>query len=83
VTVQVPADALVHLEGRKAQAVGTVRRFSTSALTRGEKWNDYQIVVTLDRNGRQLKQEKSIDLVGGQSYDLRFDFADNLRVALR
>jgi len=81
-TVRVPEGAEVMLEGRATGATGTVRRFTTSELAKGEKWEGYNVVVMLAQDGRVASRQKSINLVGGQSHELSFDFGPE-RLALR
>jgi uncharacterized protein (TIGR03000 family) len=81
-TVRVPEDAEVMLEGRATSATGTVRQFTTNELAKGEKWEGYNVLVKLDRDGRVDTRQKTINLIGGQSHELTFDF-DPERLALR
>jgi uncharacterized protein (TIGR03000 family) len=81
-TVHVPEDAEVRLEGRTAAATGAVRRFTTTDLPRGERWEDYRVVATVKRNGQPVRQEKTLSMIGGESHELRFNF-DSERLALR
>jgi len=81
-TVHVPKDAQVTLEGRETNATGSVRQFTTTELAKGAEWNDYSLVVTLKRDGRVETRRKTINLVGGESRELSFDFGPE-RVAAR
>jgi uncharacterized protein (TIGR03000 family) len=81
-TVHVPEDAVVTLEGQGTKATGQTRRFSTTALVKGQRWPDYRVVVSLNRDGRELRREKTIRLVGGEAHEVRFDF-DAEQLALR
>jgi len=73
-TVHVPDDADVTLEGRDTEATGSVRRFTTTKLARGAEWNDYSVVVALQRDGRTETRQKTVNLIGGESRELTFDF---------
>lgn len=81
-TVRVPENARVSLAGNDTSSSGSVRQFTTTLLKRGEKWDDYRIVVTVDQDGRQLRREQTISLAAGDSRDVRFDFTEE-RLALR
>jgi len=73
-TVNVPDDAELTLAGSKTLSQGPRRTFSTTQLTAGQTWSDYTVVATLERNGRTLTQERTIDLKGGESQQITFDF---------
>lgn len=75
-TLNVPADAKVLLSGNATQSNGTVRRFATRRLAQGEKWGDYLVQVTVERDGRTMTQEKAITVAGGDQQELNFDFDD-------
>ena len=68
--LHVPADAKVFLAGQETKSAGTVRDFSTSRLTNGQKWEGYTIRVI---SGGQT-QEKTISLTAGDNRELTFDF---------
>lgn len=82
-TVNVPADAKVVLCGNKTNSVGEKRSFSTQDLVRGEVWQDYSIVVEVERNGELLTERRNIDIVGGEMRQLTFDFNQATIVAAR
>jgi uncharacterized protein (TIGR03000 family) len=75
-TLNVPADAQVTLAGNPTTSRGATREFSTAVLAAGQQWDDYQVVVTVTRDGQPVSQEKTITLTGGQSRTLAFDFAE-------
>jgi uncharacterized protein (TIGR03000 family) len=81
-TLRVPENARVNLAGNETASSGAVRQFTTTQLKRGEKWDNYRIVVTVDRDGRQLRRERTISLAGGDSREVQFDF-NGERLALR
>lgn len=74
VTLNVPAGASVTLAGNEMRTLGAQRVFSTVALAPGETWKDYDIVVTVLRNGTPISQRKVIDLTGGDVREINFDF---------
>ncbi len=77
-TVYVPEDAEVYLEGKKTSSRGKVRQFRTSMLKPGEKWEDYTVRVVWNRDGRKLTQERKITLEGGQVRELSFEFSNDV-----
>jgi uncharacterized protein (TIGR03000 family) len=70
----VPTGAQVTLGGTTTRAEGSFRYYSTKALEKGQTWEDYEIKVTLERDGQQLTQTKHVDLSAGESLELEFDF---------
>jgi len=82
VTLVVPEDAEVTLAGNPTGSTGAVRQFSTTKLLAGQKWSDYMIRVTVDRDGRMQSRERTITLTAGESRTLKFDFGED-RLAAR
>ncbi|MCP4038252.1 MAG: TIGR03000 domain-containing protein, partial [bacterium] len=64
-TVHVPEGARVSLGGNDTVSSGTVRQFTTTDLSRDDAWKDYRVVVTLDRNGEELRREQTVTVKGG------------------
>jgi uncharacterized protein (TIGR03000 family) len=81
-TLHVPADAKVTLAGVETKQAGEVRKFSTSRLTAGQVWDDYKVVVELQRDGQVLREERVIKLTGGQAQDLTVNL-DSTQIAQR
>lgn len=79
-SLSVPAEAEVTLAGVPTSQTGTARLFKTRAIPSGQSWDQYTVRVTLDHNGRQLTQERSITLKAGERHALSFDF-DAAKVA--
>ena len=73
---------MVTLAGNPTKSTGATRTFRTTTLQQGQSWADYKIVVTVERNGETLAQEKTLELTGGDSVEFDFDF-DELKVAAR
>jgi uncharacterized protein (TIGR03000 family) len=80
-TITVPEDAQVQLGGVDTATEGSVRTYSTSRLKPGQRWENYTIKVSVDRDGRTVTQERTIELVGGERYELAFDFDQPITVA--
>jgi uncharacterized protein (TIGR03000 family) len=79
-TVHVPEDSRLWLEGNATRGTGAVRQFETTRLSAGQSWEDYEVRVEIERDGRTLAQRKTITLKAGQSHEMRFDF-DRTRLA--
>ena len=80
--LRVPAEATVTLAGVTTKQTGEVRQFTTTKLTSGQVWDDYKIIVALERNGQSLREERTIKLTGGQAQELSIDF-DSQQLAQR
>ena len=81
-TLHVPEDAKVKLAGSETSMTGLTRVFATTNLAFGEKWPDYLVEVSVERDGKALEKEHTITLEAGQSTVLEFDFdADAVKLA--
>jgi uncharacterized protein (TIGR03000 family) len=69
-TLRVPAGAKVSLAGVQTKQTGEVRQFTTTKLANGQAWENYQIVVEMDRDGKLVREERTITLTGGQPQEL-------------
>jgi uncharacterized protein (TIGR03000 family) len=82
VTLHVPAAAKVTLAGAATQQSGETRTFITNTLKSGQKWDGYVVKVEMEQNGKMVTEEKTLNVEGGQSYELSFNFAaDSTQVA--
>ena len=63
--LKVPADAEVLLDGQKTKAKGKIRTFSTRKLTNEQSWNDYKIEVRYLKDGKQVTEQRTLNLVAG------------------
>lgn len=82
VQLHVPAEAKVVLAGNETKGSGAVRTFRTTQLAAGQKWENYTVRVLLESNGRQLSQERTINVAAGDTVELNFEF-DDQAVAMR
>lgn len=73
-TLEVPNDAKVYLLDTETKQTGKLRTFTTKQLKPGEKWEGYQIRVELEEGGKTLVREQELEIEGGQSYELAFNF---------
>ncbi len=81
-TLHVPAEASVTLAGIETRQTGDVRQFTTTRLASGQVWDDYKVVVTMERDGQTLREERTIQLTGGQAQELSINF-DSQQLAQR
>jgi uncharacterized protein (TIGR03000 family) len=81
-TLRVPAEATVTLAGVNTKQTGEVRQFTTTRLTNGQVWDDYKIVVAMERDGQTLREERTIKLTGGVAQELSINF-DSQQLAQR
>jgi uncharacterized protein (TIGR03000 family) len=79
-TLHVPAEAKVTLAGVETKQAGETRQFSTSRLAPGQEWNDYKVVVEVERDGKMVSEERVITLRGGDAQELSID-VDGTQVA--
>lgn len=75
-SLKVPANAKVRLCGAETSATGERRFFETSKLQDGESWDNYEIEVTVDREGEEVVARKTLSLHAGDSRSIVFDFQD-------
>ena len=73
-TVRVPENAKLILAGSKTVSTGSERKFTTKRLMAGELWSNYKVVVTLEKDGKTITREQSIELRGGEQRTVTFDF---------
>jgi uncharacterized protein (TIGR03000 family) len=81
-TLHVPAEAKVTLAGVETKQSGEVRQFATTKLSSGQIWDDYKVVVEMDRAGQTVREERTLKLTGGQSQELTINL-DSTQVAQR
>ena len=82
VRLHVPQNAAITLAGNPTKGSGAIRTFRTKQLKQGQQWKNYTIRVTATVAGRQLSQERTIDVKAGSMNELRFAF-DRRSVAAR
>jgi uncharacterized protein (TIGR03000 family) len=73
-TLTVPASARVTLAGAETKQTGVEREYVTTKLAKGEAWDNYQIRVDVEQDGKVVSQERTISLRGGESQEIAFDF---------
>lgn len=73
-TLRVPAEAKVTLAGVETKQAGEVREFATSRLASGQVWQDYKVIVEMNRDGKTVREERVLKLTGGQDQELAVNF---------
>ncbi len=71
-TVQVPEEAKVYVNGYETRSTGTVRNYLTRNLD-PEKTYRYRLRVVVNRDGQQLVEEREVQLRVGQQVALKLD----------
>ncbi len=72
--LNVPADATVKLCGKETSTSGVTRHYVTSKLDEGMTWKNYTVEVSVVRDGKVVTQERTMNLLAGETYSLDFDF---------
>ena len=81
--LEVPQDATVTLCGQTTEQTGEQRQFTTAQLADGQICPDYEIAVTYQVDGREVRDVRSIELTAGQRVSLKFgpQVADDQQIA--
>ena len=80
--LHVPNDAKVTLAGLETESSGEKREFTTTLLS-DSSWVGYAIRVEIQRDGRSLVQERTVNLRPGDRRELKFDFHSNQVASIR
>jgi uncharacterized protein (TIGR03000 family) len=72
-TLQVPADAEVIINGLDTTCRGTKRTYMSKGLKPGFAYN-YEVRVQITRNGRLVEEVRNVRLTAGAGETLAFDF---------
>jgi uncharacterized protein (TIGR03000 family) len=73
-TVNVPADAKVFVNGKATSSTGSQRHFVSRGLRSGFKYA-YQVRVEVVRDGRTVEDAKSVELRAGENSRLAFNMS--------
>ncbi len=79
-TVSVPADAKVFVNGQATTSTGELRQYSTAGLTKGSAYR-YQVRIELVRDGKPVSQEKTVSIAAGRTGSLAFSEAPEAQAA--
>ncbi len=82
-TVEVPAEARVFVNGKETSSLGATRVFTSKGLTAGKKY-DFVVKMQTSRDGKPLEETKTVSLVAGerQAIALAGQPADRQKTAL-
>ena len=72
-TLRVPDDARVWIEGHLIPGTGPVRTFGTDQLAEGQEWQDYEVRVVAVVDGREQAVVRKMTLTGGSHADVTID----------
>ena len=72
-TLRVPADAKVWIEGQLTDSTGELREFGTKALADGQAWENYEVRVVTVVDGREVETVRRLTLKGGSDLDVAID----------
>ncbi len=79
-TVNVPADAKVFVNGRATTSAGELRQYTSAGLQPDAAYR-YRVRAEFVRDGKPVSEEKSVSIVTGQTASLAFDAAPEAQVA--
>ena len=71
-TVNVPDDAKVFVNGAATRSTGSLRQYISRGLDSDRSYT-YEVRAEVTRNGKTIEQTKSVRLEGGQTVSLAFD----------
>jgi uncharacterized protein (TIGR03000 family) len=71
VTVKVPADARVWIDGTRTTSTGTVRQFESPPLTSGNRYS-YEIQARWKENGQEVTQTQDVAIAAGAHVEVDF-----------
>ncbi len=71
-SVNVPQDAVVYVNGYRTKSTGQLRRFLSAGLNRGDQYA-YEVRAVANRNGREVAATRTVTLSAGRSAAVSFD----------
>jgi uncharacterized protein (TIGR03000 family) len=75
-SVSVPADAKIYINGTATTSSGSERQFVSRGLTSGNRY-EYEVRAETIRDGNTVTETKTISLAAGQQVGLSFNFEGN------
>lgn len=79
-TVNVPADAKVIVNGQQTTSTGEVRQYTSTGLQPGAVYR-YQVRAEFTRDGKPVSEEQTVDFTAGQSRSIAFQIQPSATVA--
>jgi len=80
VTVMLPADAKLFVDGQEAALAKGVREFTTPALPKGEEFS-YTFRAAVERNGEVVEKTRRVTFLAGETVKVEFNDMGTLTVA--
>jgi uncharacterized protein (TIGR03000 family) len=78
-TVWVPTDADVWLQGKKMDVSGRERKFTTPVLGQGQSYN-YEVRVAWTENGKPVEFVRKLSVMSGDDKSLAFNAAPKAKI---
>jgi uncharacterized protein (TIGR03000 family) len=78
-TVTVPEDAQIFVNGSATASKGMIRQYVSRNLEQGMSYS-YEVRAVVTRNGEPMEQTKIVTLRPGDTTDLAFDFTSSKKV---
>jgi len=75
-SVSVPAEAKIFVNGAETTSTGNERQFVSRGLTAGNRY-EYEVRAEMLRDGNTVTETKTVTLGPGQQVNLTFNFEDN------
>ena len=75
--IDVPADAKIYVNGYKTNTQGSHRSYRSAGLLPGQMYS-YEVRAIVEREGKEITQQKTVSLRGGEAHKLSFDFDEFL-----
>ena len=80
-TIVVPADAKVFINGRQTRTVGTLREYVSYGLEAGLTYR-YEVRAEVVRDGKTVVDSREVFLTAGSQENLAFDFTAKKAVSV-
>ncbi|MEX0586541.1 MAG: TIGR03000 domain-containing protein [Pirellulales bacterium] len=72
-TVNVPADAKIYVNGKLTSTPGTQRQYISRDLSPGYRYT-YRVKAEINQDGKKLTETKTVEIRAGESKAIGFDF---------
>jgi len=79
-TVSVPAEAKVFVNGRATTSTGELRQFASAGLTKDATYR-YRVRAEFLRDGMPISEERTVSMTAGQSGSLAFNATAEAQMA--
>lgn len=79
ITVALPANAKIHVNGNPTTSTGSVRQFVSRGLTSGKSYRFNVRAEVESANGQLLSEEKELVVTAGQREQVQFAFATDVQ----